>query len=101
MSVASRRNEIVKIFLQENKVKVGELARAMGVTTETIRKDLIALEQEGLIRRSNGRAEVCNQFNEQPFSQKSQSAIAAKQAIAARAAEEAEFLEAAVASAEA
>ena len=69
MSVASRRNEIVKIFLQENKVKVGELARAMGVTTETIRKDLIALEQEGLIRRSNGRAEVCNQFNEQPFSQ--------------------------------
>ena len=87
MSVASRRNEIVKIFLQENKVKVGELARAMGVTTETIRKDLIALEQEGLIRRSNGRAEVCNQFNEQPFSQKSQSAIAAKQAIAARAAE--------------
>ena len=33
MSVASRRNEIVKIFLQENKVKVGELARAMGVTT--------------------------------------------------------------------
>ena len=87
MSVASRRNEIVKIFLLENKVKVGELARAMGVTTETIRKDLIALEQEGLIRRSNGRAEVCNQFNEQPFSQKSQSAIAAKQAIAARAAE--------------
>ena len=81
------QNEIVKIFLQENKVKVGELARAMGVTTETIRKDLIALEQEGLIRRSNGRAEVCNQFNEQPFSQKSQSAIAAKQAIAARAAE--------------
>ena len=80
MSVASRRNEIVKIFLQENKVKVGELARAMGVTTETIRKDLIALEQEGLIRRSNGRAEVCNQFNEQPFSQKSQSAIAARAA---------------------
>ena len=49
MSVASRRNEIVKIFLQENKVKVGELARAMGVTRASVCRAVGSLCESGFL----------------------------------------------------
>lgn len=86
MSVASRREHITKIFLSENKVKVGELAKLFGVTTETIRRDLIALEKQGAIRRGNGRAEVINELTEQDFSDKSSENIEKKKSIASYAA---------------
>lgn len=85
MSAESRRKEITQLFLREGKVKVGQLARTFGVTTETIRKDLILLERQGLIRRGKGRAEFINELNEQNFSDKSREHVAEKRAIAAAA----------------
>ena len=86
MSAESRRKEITQLFLREGTVKVGQLARTFGVTTETIRKDLILLERQGLIRRGNGRAEVINELTEQKFSDKSREHVAEKRAIASAAA---------------
>lgn len=86
MSAESRRKEITQLFLREGKVKVGQLAKTFGVTTETIRKDLILLERQGLIRRGNGRAEVINELTEQKFSDKSREHVAEKRAIASAAA---------------
>lgn len=44
------------------------------------------MEEQGLIRRSNGGAEVVNEQNEQSFDQKFQQCAAAKKAIGAHAA---------------
>lgn len=88
MSAEQRRKELTQIFLREGAVKVGQLARRFSVTTETIRKDLILLEQQGLIRRGNGRAEVANELTEQTYGSKAREHVAQKQAIAALAVEQ-------------
>lgn len=86
MSAEQRRRELAQIFLREGTVKVGQLAKRFAVTTETIRKDLILLEQQGLIRRGNGRAEVVNELTEQTYGSKAREHVPQKQAIAALAA---------------
>lgn len=88
MSAEQRRKELTQIFLREGTVKVGQLARRFAVTTETIRKDLILLEQQGLIRRGNGRAEVANELTEQTYGSKAREHVAQKQAVALLAAEQ-------------
>ena len=88
MTAEQRRRELTQIFLREGAVKVGQLARRFGVTTETIRKDLILLEQQGLIRRGNGRAEVANELTEQTYGSKAREHVEQKQAIAALAAQQ-------------
>lgn len=53
---ARRRNEIVRILSQDGQARVSGLAARFGVSTETIRKDLIELERKGLAKRSHGGA---------------------------------------------
>lgn len=53
---ADRRNEIARILIQQGSIKVGELAKQFEVSTETIRKDIIYLEQEGIAQKSHGGA---------------------------------------------
>ena len=55
MTVADRRREISDLLLLKGKVKVGELARRFQVSTETIRKDLLELEAQGLIKKTKVR----------------------------------------------
>ncbi len=47
-------------------MKVGPTARQFGVTTETIRKDLIYLEERGLARKSHGGATSVGELIERP-----------------------------------
>lgn len=51
-----RRQEIVSRARQTGRVAVTELAHALAVTSETIRRDLSQLEQAGLLRRVHGGA---------------------------------------------
>ena len=53
MSKASeaRRNALYQRVLGEGRVRVGELARQLDVTTETIRKDLKVLEERGVLTK--------------------------------------------------
>lgn len=56
MLAAERRFRIREILSAQRTVSATELARVLGVTGATIRRDLEALEQEGLLVRSHGGA---------------------------------------------
>ena len=56
MIVIERRNKIKEILLEERSVKVNELAALFDVSEETIRRDLTALEKEGLVKKNYGGA---------------------------------------------
>lgn len=51
-----RKNHILDRLRTSGRIDAVEVADALGVTGETIRKDLIALERQGLLRRVHGGA---------------------------------------------
>ena len=56
MYAEERQQAIAESVLRHGRVSVTELASSFEVTTETVRRDLSALEQTGLIRRVHGGA---------------------------------------------
>ncbi|MFD7297197.1 DeoR/GlpR family DNA-binding transcription regulator [Streptomyces sp. NPDC059897] len=56
MSAEERQREIVRAARHSGSVDVTELAHALGVAKETVRRDLRALEDHGLVRRTHGGA---------------------------------------------
>jgi DeoR family fructose operon transcriptional repressor len=56
MFQGERRARIMNRLLERGRVDVSELAGEFGVTSETIRRDLTALEHERLVRRVHGGA---------------------------------------------
>lgn len=56
MLTSQRRNKIKEILLKEKSVKVNDLVKLFGVSEETIRRDLGALEKQNLVKRSYGGA---------------------------------------------
>lgn len=89
MSKASeaRRNAVYQRVLSDGKVRVGELARHLDVTTETIRKDLKVLEERGVLTKKHGSAIVRNAYYQLPFDVKLQEHTVEKQLIARKALE--------------
>ncbi|WP_455568661.1 DeoR/GlpR family DNA-binding transcription regulator [Streptomyces niveus] len=51
-----RRREILEIARRDGSVEVTELATKLSVAKETVRRDLHALEEHGLVRRTHGGA---------------------------------------------
>jgi len=51
-----RRQAMADLVTQQGRLSVNELAEAYQITTETVRRDLSALERAGLIRRVHGGA---------------------------------------------
>ncbi|PCK30768.1 transcriptional repressor AgaR [Pseudoalteromonas piscicida] len=56
LNTIERRHEIVQLVGQVERVEVSELAEKFGVSTVTIRNDLNALHEKGLLVRSHGGA---------------------------------------------
>lgn len=56
MSSEERQREIVRAARRTGAVDVAELAVELGVAKETVRRDLRALEDHGLVRRTHGGA---------------------------------------------
>ncbi|MFI7387665.1 DeoR/GlpR family DNA-binding transcription regulator [Streptomyces sp. NPDC049813] len=56
MSAEERQREIVRTARRTGSVDVTELAVELGVAKETVRRDLRALEDHGLVRRTHGGA---------------------------------------------
>ncbi len=87
MYAMERQELIERILLDEGRVAVLELSSRFGVTTETVRRDLDALERVGALRRVHGGAVA----NERPstiepsVSERTHRRSGAKQAIAVRA----------------
>lgn len=66
-----RKNEILNELKRTGKVKVIDLATQFNVSEETIRRDLIQLEEQGLLKKVYGGAILANfQTGEPPFMQR-------------------------------
>lgn len=56
----NRSDKILELLTQENKIEVSLLSEKLGVSQVTIRKDLDALENRGIIKREHGFALLCS-----------------------------------------
>lgn len=79
---AERRQLLSRRLAEQGAVAVGEMARTFGVSTETIRKDLIFLEQQGLALKSHGGAIPAGELLERPTAIKGTENPEAKRGIA-------------------
>jgi DeoR/GlpR family transcriptional regulator of sugar metabolism len=84
---AARRAEVLQWVQSHGVVQVNELARSLGVSPSTIRRDLSQMEVEGLLRRVHGGAMVEEGPAVEPqHRERAIAAAAEKRRIAARAA---------------
>lgn len=78
-----RRLEIIRQVRSKPLVRAGELARRFGVSIETIRRDLVALERDGLTRRVYGGVTAAGpKLSEPPFEHRRVEHSAQKHAMA-------------------
>lgn len=56
MLTEERRIRILQMLEEKNAVQLGELATLFRVSTETVRRDLLALEKQGRLQRTHGGA---------------------------------------------
>lgn len=83
---ARRHAAIVERTRNAGSVSVEELARALDISAQTIRKDLTLLEQRGLLSRTHGGATARSGTNNLPYAERRLQAVAEKDAIGAAAA---------------
>ncbi|MDJ1464691.1 DeoR/GlpR family DNA-binding transcription regulator [Nitratireductor sp. GZWM139] len=83
----ARREQILLELQHHPHVRTSELATRFGVSTETVRRDVEALSQEGLIRRAYGGASIAPMGAQPPFGERDRARIEERAMIAARAAE--------------
>jgi DeoR/GlpR family transcriptional regulator of sugar metabolism len=83
----ARRSEIADLLRASGSITVAELEQRYGVSSMTARRDLHALEQQGLARRTHGGAVLPSiSGHEDSFSSRIEVGVEAKQALAAAAA---------------
>jgi DeoR family fructose operon transcriptional repressor len=63
---SQRRQVIVRTLRSSGRVDAAEVAAHLGVTNETVRKDLISLERQGLLRRVHGGAVPIEELSFEP-----------------------------------
>lgn len=83
----ARRNEILKMLMKEEDIKTSTLANHFGVTTETVRKDLLFLQETGVIQKLHGRARVLRTSSDTPIDIRTHQMQSEKILIAKRAVE--------------
>lgn len=83
MLTIDRQDEIIEILNQKKSATVEELAKELFVSEATIRRDLKAMEQIGLLRRSHGGASLFKSTAEESaFAMREQEHTAEKRLIA-------------------
>lgn len=86
---AERRQAIIQRAREDGRVEVATLAAVLGVTAETVRRDLTALQEQGVLRRVHGGALPIERMTlEAPMAARDVSMGAEKDAIARAAAKE-------------
>ncbi len=84
--LSKRHSEILRILDTEGTVTIAALADAMGVSLETIRRDVRPLVDGGSVLRMHGAISLSSQAGEAPFRRRMRENATAKQIIAAAAA---------------
>lgn len=83
MMPAHRQNLILERLERQSVVRVAELSREFGVTTETIRRDLEHLSDGGLVSRTHGGAVATEALHhDRPYRDRSTQRLDEKRAIA-------------------
>lgn len=82
MDPSPRRLRILRLLQEAESLKVGELARRLDVSKETIRRDLTALSACGAILRSHGAASLPPASGEALFERRMRENRLAKEALA-------------------
>lgn len=77
-----RQTEILKLLEIRGSVAISELAASLGVSLETIRRDVKPLEDSGALIRMHGAVALAGQSGEAPFQKRMRENAGAKQAIA-------------------
>jgi DeoR family fructose operon transcriptional repressor len=82
---SERQREIAEALARDGFVDAAALSASLGVTGETVRKDLISLEGQGVLRRTHGGAVPVNSLSYEPDVAQRTEFAAEKARIAARA----------------
>jgi DeoR/GlpR family transcriptional regulator of sugar metabolism len=83
MLAIERKRHILELVNRDRRVLVGDLSRTLGVTEETIRRDLHKLEREGSLNRTHGGAVAREgEIEDLPFKTRQTTNIQAKKVIA-------------------
>lgn len=86
VAAPERRERILRDLRLHSAIRVSHLARALGVTTETIRRDLDALAAHGRLNRTYGGAAVLPNAREPAFHERQSRQVEERGRIGARAA---------------
>ena len=82
-----RHSHIVDLLTASGPMALGDLSRALGVSAETVRRDVRALAEAGRAVRVHGAVGLAGQMGEAPFDRRMRENAAAKRRIAKAAAE--------------
>ncbi len=82
-----RQSEILSAVRLRQSCTIGELAESLGVSEETIRRNVKPLAQQGLVRRVHGGITLPEAFQEPPFQRRMLANSEAKRRIARRVAD--------------
>jgi DeoR family glycerol-3-phosphate regulon repressor len=80
--VSRRHGEILKLLELQGSASIVAMARQLGVSAETIRRDLRPLVESGSVLRMHGAVGLAGQLGEAPFERRMRENAAAKKAIA-------------------
>ena len=80
-----RHADIVRLVRDKGTVTVGELAEALGVSQETVRRDIRPLERSGELIKLHGAVALPHDVGEAPFERRMRENAEAKRAIARKA----------------
>ncbi len=85
MNLNERQKQILNLLREQGAIRVQKLAKILHYSEMTIRRDLTAMEQAGLLKRNHGMA-VENDINSQPITIRSFSQDAEKKVLCKKAA---------------
>jgi DeoR family glycerol-3-phosphate regulon repressor len=80
--LSKRYADILRILEGEGSATISALARELGVSLETVRRDLRPLVEAGTVLRVHGAVGLAGHFGEAPFQKRMRENAAAKRAIA-------------------
>lgn len=80
--LTKRHADILRILETEGSASISVLARALGVSLETVRRDVRPLTESGRLVRVHGAVGLAGHFGEPPFQRRMRENAAAKRAIA-------------------
>ncbi|RKE79454.1 DeoR/GlpR family DNA-binding transcription regulator [Rhizobium sp. AG855] len=86
MTPSKRHRDILRLVEREGTITIADLAAALGVSLETVRRDLKPLDRDGALIKMHGAVSLPSIIGEAPFEKRIRENAEAKRAIAAKAA---------------